>query len=89
MQFSAAVKSNAGRHNMAHLSNQTGFVALNTGKCKACWKCLEKCQGVINRVGFLWHKHVVIGNADKCTGCLQCVKVCPKDAFTRIELKSK
>ena len=78
------VKSNAERINMKRSKNQTDFVILNTGKCRACWKCLENCSGVISCVSFLWHKHVVIANADKCTGCLQCVNVCSAGAFSCI-----
>ena len=69
---------------MARLNNKTDFVMLDTNKCKACWRCLEKCPGVINRVGFLLHKHVVIRDADKCTGCLQCVNACSTGAFSCI-----
>ncbi len=66
---------------------QTEFVRFDVHKCKACWKCHEKCPEVIDRISFLWHKHVVIGNADECIGCLKCVKVSSEGAFSRIENK--
>ena len=72
-----------------HTIDRTDFVKLNTFKCKACWKCLEKCPEVIQRAGFLWTKYVVVGHADKCTGCLKCVKTCPVGAFTPIAARSK
>ncbi|MDR1154980.1 MAG: 4Fe-4S dicluster domain-containing protein [Bacteroidales bacterium] len=71
-----------GRHGM-----QTDFVRLDAHRCKACWKCLEKCPEVIGKVGFLWHRHVVIYKADECIGCFRCVKLCPTGAFSRIESK--
>ncbi len=64
--------------------SQTPFVTFNVHRCKACWKCLEKCPEVIAKVSFLWHKHVVIRRADECIGCLKCVKACPEGAFVPV-----
>ena len=82
MQFSAAAKSSAGRIKMVHIEydTQTRFVKFDVRKCKRCWNCYIKCPKVINRAIF----DVVISNADECSGCLQCVKVCPTGAFSCI-----
>lgn len=60
----------------------TGYVAMNTHRCTACWKCVETCpKKVIGKVGFLWHRHVIFKNADACIGCGKCVKTCPNGVF--------
>lgn len=60
----------------------TPFIKLDTGKCKACWKCIEECKKqVIGKVVVLWHKHVLIVQPDACSGCLKCVKICPYNAY--------
>lgn len=42
---------------------KTRFIEIDTGKCKACWDCVDTCpRGVIGRVRFLWHRHIIIGN---------------------------
>jgi Fe-S-cluster-containing hydrogenase component 2 len=64
---------------------ESGFVRLDTRRCKACWKCLSACpRNVIGKVAILWHKHVRIVNADDCLGCLKCVKVCESGALAGI-----
>lgn len=64
---------------------ESRFVRLNTRKCEACWKCLEKCPSqVIGKVDLLWHKHALIKNACDCTGCLRCVKACESGALLKI-----
>lgn len=61
-------------------------VQLDTGKCKACWKCLKGCQkGVIGKVDLPWHKHVLLVEPDACTGCLKCVNICQEGAFSNID----
>jgi 2-oxoglutarate ferredoxin oxidoreductase subunit delta len=65
---------------------KTHFVTLETGKCKACWKCIADCHGrVIGKVDLPWHKHALITAPDKCTGCLKCVGVCPNGAFIKAD----
>ena len=60
----------------------TEYVAMNTHRCTACWKCVEKCpKRVIGKVGFLWHRHVIFKNADACIGCGKCIKTCPNRVF--------
>ena len=62
---------------------RTSYIQLDTGKCKACWKCLRGCKNqVIGKVEFLWHKHALIVNPDACNGCLSCVKTCQYDAYS-------
>ncbi|MDR3627441.1 MAG: hypothetical protein P4L45_11435 [Ignavibacteriaceae bacterium] len=63
---------------------QTSFIRLDTSKCKACWKCVESCNNnVIGKVHIFGHKHAKIDNADKCTGCLKCLKICLYGAYTK------
>jgi len=65
----------------------TAYVLFDSGKCKACWKCLEKCpENVFGRVNLPWHKHALIVNGSNCTGCLKCVLVCAFDALSRIPM---
>lgn len=67
-------------------NTRTSHVQLDTGKCKACWKCLEDCPNqVIGKVDLPWHKHALIINPDKCTGCLKCIKACSYHAFSEID----
>ena len=61
----------------------TAFVTLDTGKCKACWLCMDACsRGVIGRVNLPWHKHALLTAGGKCTGCRKCVAVCKYGALT-------
>ena len=60
-------------------------ILLETGKCTACWKCIEVCSNsVIRRINLPLHKHVKFVNGTDCTGCLKCVKVCDSDALRKI-----
>lgn len=64
--------------------NKSGYVFLNTEKCKACWKCIENCPNhVIGKIDFHWHKHALIIEGNKCSGCLNCVKTCQFGAFSK------
>lgn len=64
----------------------TGHVAMDPRRCTACWECVEKCpKGVIGKVGFRWHRHVIFKDADACIGCNKCIKVCPHGVFFRLE----
>lgn len=59
-------------------------VSFNSKKCKACWLCLEKCPSkIIKKVDFLWHKHALIKDKEKCIGCFACVKACKYGAFIK------
>lgn len=68
----------------------TPFVQLDTGKCKACWTCLEGCKkNVLGKVDLPWHKHALVINPDKCSGCLMCIKVCQYNAFSGIDREKR
>ena len=65
--------------------HRTLVVRIDTKKCRACWKCIEKCpEKVMGKVDILWHKHARIDQADQCKGCLKCVKVCDSGALIKI-----
>lgn len=64
----------------------TKYVAMNPRRCVACWKCVEECpKGVIGKVGFLWHKHVVFKDVEACVGCNRCVRTCPNGVFFKAD----
>jgi len=70
-----------------HEHTRTAYILLDTGKCKACWKCLEKCSNnVIGRINLPWHKHARISNDSICTGCLKCVNACAFNALSVISI---
>jgi len=61
----------------------TGYIWANTQNCKACWKCVNACpKQAIEKVSFLWHKHIVFKNSENCNGCKKCIKVCPYGVFS-------
>lgn len=63
----------------------TPYVQLDTRRCKACWGCIESCPNkVIDKIDLPWHKHALIANSDKCTGCMRCIKQCQYGAFSQI-----
>lgn len=65
---------------------RTSSIQLNTGKCKACWKCIEVCpRQVIGKVDLPWHKHSLIINPDSCCGCLNCIKSCSYGAYSEVD----
>ncbi len=67
----------------------TEHISMNPHSCIACWKCVEKCpKKVIGKVGFLWHKHATLKNADACIGCKMCIKVCPQGVFSELDKES-
>jgi Pyruvate/2-oxoacid:ferredoxin oxidoreductase delta subunit len=69
--------------------SRTLFIQLDTRKCGACWKCIDSCpKKNLGKVDLPWHKHALILDADRCTGCLMCTKVCEYGAFSRVD-KSK
>ncbi len=61
---------------------RTAFVQLNTRKCNACWKCINKCPSkAIGKIDLPWHKHALILKADKCIGCMKCINICEFGAY--------
>ncbi|MCD8194277.1 MAG: 4Fe-4S binding protein [Tannerellaceae bacterium] len=63
----------------------TPYLWINPRICQACWKCVDACpQQVIGKVGFLWHKHIVIRNRDNCIGCKKCFNACEYHVFNEI-----
>lgn len=63
----------------------TKYICLDSGKCKACWMCLDACPNdVLGKINILIHKHVKIVNRDHCTGCLKCIKACGYGAISPI-----
>ena len=69
---------------------RTPFVQSYARKCKTCQKCLEDCPNeVINKVDLLWHKHALIVEPDKCTGCLKRINVCEYDVYWKLIKKTK
>jgi 2-oxoglutarate ferredoxin oxidoreductase subunit delta len=67
----------------------TKFFQIDPRRCKACWKCVAVCpKSVIGRVGFLWHKHIIIANGEDCSGCKRCVKICPDGVFTETPVRA-
>jgi ferredoxin len=60
----------------------TRYVTIDTGKCTACWKCIDECKfGVLRPLNMWFHKHVVVEDAEKCRGCKHCIAVCPNGVF--------
>ena len=61
----------------------TSYVWINPKSCISCWQCIDNCpQDVIGKVGILWHKHIIIQNADDCIGCKKCINCCPAGVFS-------
>jgi uncharacterized Fe-S center protein len=64
----------------------TRYIRLDTGRCKACWDCVQVCpQHVLGKVDLPFHRHARIDRAEKCKGCLRCVKACPNQAIQAME----
>jgi uncharacterized Fe-S center protein len=64
-----------------HHHLETSYICLDTHKCKACWECVTACrQHVLGKVNLPFHKHSRVDRAERCKGCLLCVKVCPNGA---------
>jgi ferredoxin len=58
------------------------YIYADTSKCEACWECIEVCKyGVLGKVDFWFHKHVVFKNGDACRGCKKCFAACPNGVF--------
>lgn len=66
-------------------SKSTLFVGLDTGKCEACWECLNVCdKNVIGRINLPWHKHVKFVSGSECIGCMKCLKICTVNAIFKL-----
>jgi len=71
------------RHEARRSRTSTPFVVLDRSLCEACWSCVDACpQGVLGKVRFLWHKHAVVAQAERCTGCRRCLGVCAPAALS-------
>lgn len=63
---------------------RTPYIWANPSLCKACWKCIDACpKQVFEKVGFLWHRHIIIKNAEECNGCKKCIQICPYNVFSK------
>ena len=72
-----------GRMNGRLKKAYTGHVWVNSRTCTACWACIEACpHGVLGKVDFLGHRHVVLKKNENCTGCTKCIKTCPHGVFS-------
>jgi len=68
-------------------------VLVSTERCKGCGLCVDVCQphvleldvGVVNAMG---HHPVRLTDADGCTSCAKCARVCP-DAVLTIYARSR
>jgi 2-oxoglutarate ferredoxin oxidoreductase subunit delta len=70
--------------------NRTEYIHFDSGKCKACWKCIEVCpEDVFGKINLLIHKHVKIVSRDHCIGCLKCIKACSHRAINPIIAKKE
>jgi 2-oxoglutarate ferredoxin oxidoreductase subunit delta len=66
---------------------RTNYIQLDTGKCEACWECIEVCSNkVFGRVNLPWHKHALIIGSVNCTGCLKCIKACRFNAISKVSI---
>lgn len=63
---------------------KTQYIRLDTGRCEACWKCVEVCgKSVIGRINLPWHKHAIIVRSKDCTGCLKCMNACKYNVISK------
>ena len=65
---------------------ETLYIRLDTGRCKACWDCVQSCpQGVLGKVDLRFHRHTHIDHAENCKGCLLCLDACTHQAILAVE----
>lgn len=65
--------------------NRTEYICFDSGKCKACWKCIEVCpKNVFGKINILIHKHIRIVRSKNCIGCLKCVNACNHGAIDQV-----
>ncbi len=63
-------------------SHRTEHVVIDTHLCEACGNCTEACrQHVLGIVSFPFHHHAKVSHAERCRGCLRCVRACPHGAI--------
>jgi uncharacterized Fe-S center protein len=63
-------------------SHRSEHIAIDTHVCEACGDCVEACrEHALGMVSFLFHKHAKVSHADRCRGCLRCVKACQHGAI--------
>jgi ferredoxin len=79
IESKAWIEKVGSRRRRGHFSR---YVYADTSKCKACWECIEVCKyGVLGKVDFWFHRHVVFKNGDECRGCKKCISACPNGVF--------
>lgn len=65
--------------------NRTEYIDFDSGKCQACWKCIEVCQkDVFEKINLVIYKHIKIVGRDNCIGCLKCIKACSHRAISLV-----
>lgn len=65
------------------VKNRTECICFDSGKCQACWKCIEVCpKDVFGKINIVIHKHVKIVSRENCIGCLKCIKACSYRAIS-------
>lgn len=75
---------NMNSHELSH-KRKTDFIRLDTQHCDACWDCIEVCPRlVLGKIDVIWHRHVIIRNAEACNGCKKCVRACETGAIQYI-----
>ena len=71
---------------MSSKRTRTEYILIDTGKCKACWDCIDECKhDTLGKLNFWIHKHVIIKNAENCCGCKKCIEVCPNGVFKSVD----
>ncbi len=71
-------------HELSH-RRKNDFIRLETRRCDACWDCIEACpKQVLGKIDVIWHRHVIIREAEACNGCKKCVCVCESGAIEYI-----
>lgn len=65
---------------------ETRYIRLDTGRCQACWECVQACPKLVfGKVDLWFHRHAILDRSEECTGCLRCLKACPNQAILRKE----
>ena len=71
-----------------HDDTYTAFVRLNIETCTACWKCIDTCPNKVMDKSYLYIAgsliltHVLMYDANDCSGCLKCIKACKFNAIS-------
>jgi len=62
--------------------DRTAHIAVDTRLCVACGTCVDACpREVLGMIALLRHRHVHVDHADRCRGCLKCVRSCQNGAI--------